>query len=45
MQQFLKYNLFSAGDVLTATHIEKGYRVGYTHSCPNAGTLWKIPTS
>lgn len=39
MQQFLKYNLFLAGDVLTAIHTKKGYQVGNTHPCPNAGTL------
>jgi len=39
MQQFLKYNLLLAGDVLTAIHTEKGYQVGNTHPCPNGGTL------
>ena len=39
MHQFLKYNLFIAGDVLIAIHTEIGYQVGNTHPCPKAGTL------
>jgi hypothetical protein len=39
MQQFLKYNLFLAEDISTANHSEKGYQVGNTLPCPNAGTL------